>query len=298
MAFSCRSSDSACETKASIACGQCTLGDEVSLTGIGLFTGEKVKIRLYPAPPGTGIVFKRVDLPGSPVLPAKLSYIQGTPRCTMIGHQGVHVQTIEHLLAALSAYKINNLIIEISGSEVPICDGSSLAFVDMIEEVGVRQQSDQQPVYKLSSPVFWSQGNIHLVALPSEEYRISYTLHYPQSSLLRSQYYSVLINEENFKKEIAPSRTFSLYEEIAPLAEKGLFKGGSLENAVIIKEDRVVNPEGLRFPDEMVRHKILDVLGDLSLIAVPFLAHIIAIRSGHASNNEFAKILINHLKLE
>jgi len=268
------------------------------LDGVGLFTGEKVTLTLCPAPPHTGILFKRVDLASQPFLPAKLDYVRGTPRCTVIGHNDVCVQTVEHLLSTLSAYQIDNLIIEIQGSEVPICDGSSKCFVELIEQVGVQELEERCPIYRLTEPLFWSQGDIHLIALPSDEYRISYTLHYPHSSFLRAQYYSVQINEKNFKTEIAPSRTFSLYEEIAVLLEKGLLKGGSLENAVIIRDDRVINPEGVRFPEEMVRHKILDVIGDLSLIGHSFVAHIIAIRSGHASNNAFAKKLKNHLKLE
>ncbi len=277
---------------------QRTLKESVSAKGVGVFTGEQVSVCMRPLPQGSGILFKRVDLPHQPLLPAKLEYVQGTPRCTIIGDKGVSVQTVEHILAALKAYGIDNLLIEISGAEVPIFDGSSSRFVEMIEEGGVVELEETLPVYSIEAPVFWSQGGIHLIALPSSEYRVSYTLYYPQSSAIGSQFYSAVIGQELFKKEIAPCRTFSIYEEIAPMIEKGLVKGGSLENAVIIKENQVVNPEGLRFADEMVRHKVLDLIGDLSLVPVPFLAHIIAIRSGHASNNAFAKQLFNQIKME
>lgn len=269
----------------------------ISAHGIGLFSGEKVSIRLCPAEGNTGIIFQRVDLPHRPKLHARSEFVQGTPRCTIIGNGKDSVQTVEHLLAALRAYEIDNLLIEISGGEVPIFDGSSREFVSLIEAGGICELEADKTIFKLKTPIYWSQKDTHLIALPSDEYRISYTLHYPQSETIGTQYYSFAIDSERFKNEIASSRTFSIYEEIAPMIEKGLFNGGSLDNAVIIKDDAVVNPEGLRYSDEMVRHKILDLIGDLSLVP-PFRAHLIAVRSGHTSNNAFAKELFNHIKME
>lgn len=277
---------------------QHTLKNSISLSGAGLFTGKSVTLKLLPAPAGTGIVFKRMDLPFEPRIPAHLDYVQAVSRCSQLKCKEASVQTVEHLLAALSAYEIDNILIEMDGPEVPIMDGSSAPFTDLLEKAGKCKQEENQRVFKISSPLSWSQGDVHIIALPSEEYRISYTLHYPHSSFLRSQYYSIPINPKCFKTEIAPCRTFSLYEEIAPLLDKGYLKGGSLENGVIIKDNAILNPEGIRFPDEMVRHKILDMIGDLSLIGVPFLAHVIAIRSGHASNHAFAKELLTQIKME
>ncbi len=277
---------------------QRTLLRSIEASGVGLFSGQEVRLRLCPNEEGTGIIFKRTDLPGHPQLPAHLDFIQGTPRCTVIGNGKMSIQTVEHLLAALRAYEIDSVIIEISASEVPIFDGSSLKFVEMIEQAGVAELSGYKRIVRIREPLYWSQGDIHLVALPSDEFRVSYTLHYPHSSAIGTQFYSFVLSQDRFKKEVAPSRTFSVYEEIAPMIEKGLVKGGSLTNAVIIKENQIVNPEGLRFSDEMVRHKILDLIGDLSLVPVPFLAHIIAIRSGHSSNNAFAKELYNQIKME
>jgi UDP-3-O-[3-hydroxymyristoyl] N-acetylglucosamine deacetylase len=197
----------------------------------------------------------------------------------------------------LRAYSIDNVLIEISSYEVPIFDGSSLHFVSMIEEAGICELEAERKVFRLKTPIFWSKGDIHLIALPSEEYRICYTLHYPHSTTIGTQFYTFALNQKDFKNEIASCRTFSIYEEIAPMIEKELIKGGSLDNAIIIKEDAVVNPDGLRYPDEMVRHKILDLIGDLSLVP-PFLALVVAVRSGHTSNNEFAKELFNHIKME
>jgi UDP-3-O-[3-hydroxymyristoyl] N-acetylglucosamine deacetylase len=276
---------------------QRTLQKSISADGVGLFSGEKVFLRLSPMEGNGGIVFQRIDLPHKPVFPARAESVQGTPRCTIIGSGIATVQTVEHLLAALRAYEIDNVLIEISGSEVPIFDGSSRAFVAMIEEAGVCEQDAVKQILRLKTPVYWSEGEIHLIALPSNEYRISYTLHYPHSRTIGTQFYSCALDPQRFKHEIAPSRTFSIYEEIAPMIEKGLVKGGSLDNAVIIKGDEVVNPGGLRFAEEMARHKVLDMIGDFSLVP-PFLAHLIAVRSGHASNNVFAKQLLNHMKME
>ena len=276
---------------------QRTLQRRVHASGIGLFSGQKVSICLCPTLENSGILFRRIDLPHQPILPARSEYVQGTPRCTIIGNGKDSVQTVEHLLAALRAYDIDNILIEISGCEVPIFDGSSKHFVDMVEEGGICELKEEKEVIRLKNPIFWSQGDIHLIALPSEEYRISYTLHYPHSQTIGTQFYTFSLDQERFKNEIASCCTFSIYEEIAPMIEKGLVKGGSLDNAVIIKGDEVVNPEGLRYADEMVRHKVLDLIGDLSLVP-PFLAHVIAVRSGHASNNAFAKQLLNHIKME
>lgn len=276
---------------------QRTLRGSISAAGTGLFSGEKVSITLSPAGENTGIVFQRVDLPHQPKLPARSDYVQATPRCTIIGSGKVIVQTVEHLLAALRAYNIDNVLIEISGGEVPIFDGSSRNFVELIEKAGICELEAEKEIFKLKGPIFWSQGDIHLIALPSEEYRISYTLHYPHSFTIGTQFYTFVLDQEGFKNEIASCRTFSIYEEIAPMIEKGLVKGGSLDNAIIIKGDAIVNPEGLRYPDEMARHKILDLIGDLSLVP-PFLAHVVAVRSGHSSNNAFAKELLNHIKME
>lgn len=277
---------------------QKTLKKSVSISGIGLFLGEKATLVVHPAPFDTGILFQRVDHPDRVIIPATLDSVVSTPRCTIIGHKKCNVHTVEHLLAALKAYGVDNAWIEIDGPEVPILDGSAAAFCDLLEEAGIVSQEKEKEYYHLSTPLFWSEGEIHLIALPAEEFRISYTLHYPNSGILRSQYFSKEINPQLFKDEIAPCRTFCLYEEITPLVEKGLIKGGNLSNAVIIKDDAVMNPEGVRFPDEMVRHKVLDLIGDLSLIPLSFYAHIIAIRSGHASNVAFGRELFNHIKLE
>ena len=274
-----------------------TLKSAVSTTGIGVFSGERATIRLVPRERG-GIVFKRVDLLDQPEVPARLENVKATPRCTILGNARACVQTVEHLLATVHAYEMDHLLIEISGPEVPIFDGSALPFVELIEKAGFCELQKEKQCVALRTPVFWSEGDIHLIALPSDALRISYTLHYPHSAVIGTQYGSFIVSPERFKKEIAPSRTFSIYEEIAPMIEKGLVKGGTLQSAVIIKEGRIFNPEGLRDPEEMVRHKILDLIGDLSLIPLTFSAHIIALLAGHSSNNAFANKLYDQLKME
>ena len=277
---------------------QRTIKSSVGLSGTGLFTGLSSEIELHPAPEGTGVLFKRMDLPNKPTLPALVDYVHETPRCTILGSRAFQVQTVEHILSALKAYEIDNVIIELSGAEIPSCDGSAMPFVELIEKAGVLSQGKTKKIHHLEAPIFWSKGDVHLVALPSEEFRISYTLNYPNSELLKSQFLTIHINEETYKEEIASARTFSLYEEVVPLLEKGNIKGGRLDNAVLIKGDAILNPEGVRYKDEMVRHKILDLIGDLSLVGKSFIAHIIAIRSGHFSNTSFAKEIVNHFTTE
>jgi UDP-3-O-[3-hydroxymyristoyl] N-acetylglucosamine deacetylase len=278
---------------------QRTVKDIAVFSGIGIHTGKEVGIRFCPAKEGTGIVFKRIDLVGQPIVPATVEYVQDTARSTTIGINDVRIHTVEHVLSAVKAYQIDNLCIEITSIEPPVGNGSSDVFVEMIEKVGVRTQEQVTPVVKIKQPVYLSEGeDIHLVALPYDGYRVSYTLSYPGSAFLRGQFHSVVVNEENFKKEIAPCRTFSLYKEISTLMDRGLIKGGSLDNAVVIKDDVILSKGGLFFPDEMARHKILDLIGDLSLIGYDFHAHIIAIRSGHPTNFLFAKELLKHITME
>lgn len=273
---------------------QRTLKKEVSFSGVGLHTGKEVALRFCPAPPHSGIVFQRIDLPGKPIIPASIEYVKDTSRSTMIGiDQECMVQTIEHVMAAVYAFQIDNLCIQVTAGEPPIGDGSSLTFVEMIENAGIYEQDAAISIVSIKTPLYYSKGDTHLVALPSEDYRISYTLHYPKTSVIRSQYFTCQVNQDNFKKDLSGCRTFALYDEITFLMEKGLIRGGSLENAVVIKDDVIFSKEGLRFPDEMVRHKVLDLVGDLALVGFHFCAHIIAIRSGHASNVALGRLMID-----
>jgi UDP-3-O-[3-hydroxymyristoyl] N-acetylglucosamine deacetylase len=275
--------------------GQRTLRDAISFSGIGIHTGKEVHMTFKPAEAGSGINFCRVDLPSKPIIPAHVNYVRDTNRSTTIGVDGASIHTVEHVLAAVRAYQIDNLTIEIRGIEPPVGNGSSDVFVEMIEKVGIEEQQAKKPVVKIQNPVYWSHGDISMVALPYDGYRISYTLSYPVTELLKSQFHSIEVNSANFKSEIAPCRTFALYQEVTYLMDRGLIKGASLDNAVIIQDEVAFSKNGLYFKDEMVRHKILDVIGDLTLVGYEFEAHILAIRAGHASNCAFAKEILNSI---
>lgn len=277
---------------------QTTLKQEVSFSGIGIHTGHEVSLKFCPAQAGTGIVFQRVDLPSKPLIPATVEYVQDTARATTIGIGTTKVHTVEHVLAALHAARVDNILIQLDAPEPPVADGSSQAFLKMIESAGILDQPETKPILRLKEPVYLSHNQIHMVALPADEFKISYTLHYPQIKSIGSQYHSLVVNHENFKNEVANCRTFALYQELKMLMDAGLIRGGSLDNAVVVHDDAVFSKEGMRFSNEMVRHKILDVIGDLALVGFSFHAHIISICSGHTTNVALAKKLLNKLTME
>lgn len=276
---------------------QKTVRSEIAVAGSGIFTGAKVSVRIVPASPNSGILFQRTDIPNAPSIPARYDFVRPASRCTQLSLGSASIMMVEHLLSALYACGVDNALIEVDGPEIPGLDGSAKMWVDRLSEAGLVLQDSPREVVLLDRPVYFSQGDTHLMALPSDEAKYSYVLHYPQSSLLKSQYYSLSLTPSSYCENIAPCRTFSLYEEILPFIEKGLIKGGGLDNALVIRGDQVMNPEGMRFPDEPVRHKILDLIGDLSLTGIPFTAHVIAIRSGHAANAAFAKLLFETLSM-
>ena len=275
---------------------QKTLKEKISFSGIGLFSGEKTKITLHPADIDTGIVFKRTDISNSPKIYCDINKVKESDRRSQIGIGQDSVLTVEHLMSAIFAYGIDNVFIEVNGPEVPIYDGSSKDFAKTIESAGTLMQNKKRKIFRLDHPVSFTEGIVTLIAVPSDEFRISFTLHHPTNEYLKSQYFSYLIDQNTYLQNIAPSRTFSVYEEIKPLLDNNFIKGGSLDNAVVIKDGNVINKEGVRFKDEMVRHKILDLMGDLALLNRKFNAHIIAIRSGHFTNVKFGKKILKYLK--
>ena len=277
---------------------QSTIKTPQKLSGIGLHTGEEVTLRFLPAKEGEGIFFRRVDLPGQPIIPAAVEYVVGTARGTTLAVGDAKIHTVEHLMAALRAHEIDNLCIEISSIEPPAGDGSSYEYVEMIKRAKIVPQTATVPIAKLKKPIWWSQGDVHLVALPCDTYRVSYTLHYPSVPALGSQYFAFEVSQKNFCEQIASCRTFALYDELLALMDRGLIRGGSLENAVVVQNEAIISKGGLQFSDEAVRHKVLDLIGDLSLVGIPFTAHIIALRSGHASNCQFAQKLYQELSSE
>jgi UDP-3-O-[3-hydroxymyristoyl] N-acetylglucosamine deacetylase len=277
---------------------QQTIKSPQAYSGIGIHTGQEVVIRFVPAKEGEGIYFRRVDLPGQPVIPATVEYVAGTARGTTLAVGEAKVHTVEHVLAAVRAFDVDNLCIEISGIEPPAGNGSSDVYVEMLVHGGRVEQSSSVPVVPLKQAVWWSQDDVHIIALPCDTYRISYALHYPNSPALGSQYFSFDVSSDAFREQIAQCRTFALYEELSALMDRNLIRGGSLENAVVVQEGAIISKGGLHFSDEAVRHKVLDLIGDLSLVGIPFTAHIISLRSGHSSNCLFAKKLYQHLSSE
>ncbi len=242
--------------------------------------------------------FQRIDLPGEPTIKASVDHVIDTTRSTTIGGLGVFVSTVEHVLAAIKAYDIDNVLIQVSDKEPPIDDGSSQIFVDMIEESGIKQQNQPAPIIKIKHPVYWSRGDAHLVALPYEGFRVSYSLHYPDDKALQNQFFSSLITPENFKNNMAYCRTFSRYAELEYLIDRGLIKGGSMANTLVVKDDVVFSKGGLHIKNEMAGHKALDLVGDLSLLGYSLYAHVIGYRTGHEANVLFAKELLNSIMTE
>lgn len=265
-----------------------TLQKEVKYTGIGIHTGQPVTMRFCPQKEGSGLFFRRMDLPGRPTVPVSLSCAKEFARSTTLVAGEARVNTVEHVLAALYTCGISNLEIQLDNGEPPIGNGSSDVFMEMIEEAAILEQAPLREMIVIDQPVYYSENEIQLVALPYDGYRISYTLHYPNSPYLRTQFFSIDVTPDTFKKEVASCRTFVLYEEIAPLLDQGLIRGASLDNAVVIQGETVLSKNGLFFRDEMARHKVLDIIGDLALLEKPICGHIIAVRSGHATNHKLA----------
>ncbi len=269
---------------------QRTLKQETSFEGIGLHTGRYAKVRLKPAPRDTGIIFTRTDK--DIALKASMGSVSDTAFSTTLGYDGVKIRTVEHILAALSGLGIDNLIVEVNGPEIPILDGSSIELISLILNSGIAKQGKKRPFLRITNPVFFADGQAEIAAFPYDGRRITYRIHF-NHHLLGEQNLSLEISEENFVKEIAPARTFGFLKDVEYLKANGFAKGGSLENAIILGSDGILNASGLRFKDEFVRHKILDLIGDFSLIGFPIYGHIIANKSGHTANLKFLKKLIS-----
>ncbi len=270
---------------------QRTLKRHVSCTGIGLHSGNKVSLSLKPAPADYGIRFQRTDLGGLEI-PATITHLGGMQQYqTGLMREAVSVETVEHLLAALSALGIDNAIVEVSHPEVPIMDGSAAPWVHLIlNEAGIKRLATPRRYLKVLRPISLAQGDKRISLYPAEHLKVTYSISFDHP-LLRHQSRTMKITEETFVEEIAPARTFGFLKEVEMLRQRGLALGGSLDNAIVLGETGVLN-NALRFEDEFVRHKILDVIGDLSLVGYPVIGHLVAHRGGHALHTAFAaKIL-------
>jgi len=251
-----------------------------------------VTLTLQPAPENFGFKFRRIDLEDKPFIPALVEKVQKVERATTIAEGGVNVHTVEHVISALAGMGVDNAIIEMDANEPPIVDGSSLPFVELIKSAGIVEQQAPRKVFEIREPIYQEtrDGTI-LTIMPDKKFRISCTNVGPGGRF--TQYFSVEINPETYEREIAPARTFVYYEDIAPLMEKGLIKGGTLEAAVVVRGETLLSKQPLRFADEFVRHKILDIIGDLMLSGKRITGHVIAVRPGHGPNTEMARAIVS-----
>lgn len=267
-----------------------TIEKIVEYSGIGLHKGQDINLRLLPN--DNGIIFKRVDMKeGENEIKLSLDNTFDLTRGTNIKNgYGAEVYTIEHFLSALYISGITDLIVELSGNELPICEGNSLKFIELIESAGLKELDKEIEVLEIKQPINISNGDKHILGVPYDGYKITYVIDF-KHSFLKTQLYEIEVNLENYKNEIAKARTFCFDYEIEYLKKNNLALGGSLDNAIVIKKDGVLNPEGLKYEDEFVRHKILDIIGDLKVANKMIKGHIIAIKSGHALNIDFLKRL-------
>ncbi len=278
---------------------QKTIGKDVTVSGVGLHTGDKVILTMKPAPADSGIRFQRIDLPLKPVIKADWKNLcpdAKIPRCTTIGRGDAVVHTIEHLMSALAGSGITNLHVELDGSELPGCDGSAQGFVDALQSAGIQSQEAEQESFSVTKPVGVSQNGSSIFISPADDLRISYVLDY-QHPMLHSQFREFVITEETYRQQIAPSRTFCLQREAEELINQGLGKGANYQNTLVVGENGVLDND-VRFEDEFVRHKILDIIGDLYLLGAPLRGHIFAVKSGHELNARLVKQMAAQLKAQ
>lgn len=283
--------DSVIEFEANRVVRQRTLKQTIHCRGIGLHSGTSVRLTLRPADPDTGVRFVRVDRPGQPAIPALWDRVVDTRLCTVLGlDDGTTVGTVEHLMAAVSAAAIDNLIIEIDGPEVPAMDGSAAPFVFLIECAGIAEQDPPKRAIRVHHPVSVAHGHWSASLAPGRGFVVGCEIRF-DNPVIAEQAIEVCPTDGGFKRELARARTFGFRRDLDQLRAAGLGRGGSLRNAVVIDGDRVLNDEGFRFADECVRHKALDAIGDLSLAGAPIIGHFRGVCSGHTANNMLLRAL-------
>ncbi|MGA6925355.1 MAG: UDP-3-O-acyl-N-acetylglucosamine deacetylase [Desulfosarcina sp.] len=265
---------------------QQTINHPVRCSGVGVHSGKTVNLSIKPAPVNHGIRFVRIDLPGTPGVTAHFNNVVDTSLATVIGAEGCIVSTVEHLMAGLAGMSIDNAVVEVDGYELPIMDGSAGPFTRLIKSAGTARQDGRKCYFKVTQPISLSENDKSVTIYPAEAFRITCTIAYDHP-LIGTQTCDFVVDREAFEKEICSARTFGFLHEVEMMKRYGLARGGSLDNAVVIDGDRVLNDGGLRYPDEFVRHKLLDCIGDFSLIGMPIMGHVVANKSGHAFNHAF-----------
>jgi len=269
---------------------QQTLAKPASFSGIGLHSGNKVEMTLLPAPPNSGITFRRVDLDSRAEIPAQVGNVAETDRSTTISKGNTKVQTVEHVLAALYGFGITNAVVELNASEPPVADGSARQFCKMIHASGIEAQAERVEPITVTDPIEYTHNGTVISAFPHDGFKVTCTSSDKGGRF--TQFFSVELTPESWESEIAQARTFCFYEEIEYLIKNGLIRGGSLENAIVIRDDAVLTTEPMRYREEFVRHKILDIIGDLSLVGAPLRGHIVAVKPGHAANCGLARRIL------
>ncbi len=268
-----------------------TLASEASLAGTSLHTGEKVTLTIKPAPEGHGFKFRRIDLEDQPFIDADVDKVRTVERATTLAEGSVKVHTVEHVISALTGMGVDNAIIEMDANEPPIGDGSSKPFVELIKKAGIKEQAAPRKIWEIREPIHLDTKKGPIITIvPSKDFRVSVTNVGPDGRV--TQYFSSeAITPDVYEKDIAPARTFTFYEDVKPLLDKGLIKGGSLENAVVIRGEEVMSKEPMRFNNEFARHKALDIIGDFMLCGKRILGHVIAVMPGHGPNTQMAQKL-------
>lgn len=273
---------------------QQTLKRPVSYAGTGLHSGGRVNLSFLPAPANSGLRFRRTDLDGKPEIEALVDHVTDTQRSTTLGKGAVKIHTVEHVLAALAGAGVTNAVVELDANEPPIADGSSREFARLVREAGVVAQAETLEPFRITTPIEVSLGETQMAIFPHHGFKLTCTSAGAGGRF--TQFFSVELTPETWERELSHARTFCFYEEIEFLIRNGLIRGGSLENAIVIRDDAVLTNEPLRYPEEFVRHKMLDIVGDLALVGGPLHGHIIAVKPSHHANSELARAIVAQLR--
>jgi UDP-3-O-[3-hydroxymyristoyl] N-acetylglucosamine deacetylase len=272
---------------------QRTLKKQVSATGVGLHSGEKVTLTLKPAAINAGIVFKRTDLPGAPTIQAQPDAVRDTRMCSALEHNGARVATVEHLMSALAGLGVDNIIVEVTASEIPIMDGSSGPFIFLLQQAGITEQDAAKKFIKIKKLIEVIDGDKWVKFEPYHGFKMDFTIDFAHPVFENSgQNVKIDFADNSYIKEISRARTFGFMHEVEYLRANGLARGGSLDNAIVLDEYRVLNTDGLRYQDEFAKHKVLDAIGDLYMLGHPLLGAFTAYKSGHALNNALLRALL------
>ena len=272
---------------------QNTVKGPAIVKGIALHTGARAALRILPAPPDTGIIFRRVDMPGAPEVTANARNVVDVRRATTIASRttGAFVVTVEHIMSSLHAACVDNAVIEMDGPEPPIADGSAMPYFEGIMEAGIAEQDAEAQYWTASAPIVIEEGSAMLALAPADDLRISFTTEYGYSGL-DTQFFSCQITPESFRENLEGARTFCPYKELEQVIAAGLAKGGSLDNAIILHDGALICKDGLRYPNELVRHKIMDMVGDLYLVGKRVRAHVMSVKSGHPTHCKLAMAML------